>query len=210
MRPLQDTSQPELTRAAHGVRTPAEAHAKRKQRLEEDARRIDRVSRLISTFRLITLVGAVSLGFLRGFGYLPEWVLLVAAALAASFVVLVVWHIRLDRAERRVSAAIAFHHWAIERIAGRFAAYPSRGDRFVSDAHPYSSDLGIFGEASLFQLLDATHTRNGEDCLGKWLGEPSEASAVLARQDAARDLASREILREELAVLGTLVGKEAE
>ena len=66
---------------------------------------------------------------------------------------------------------------------GRFQGYPSRGDRFVSDAHPYSSDLGIFGEASLFQLLDATHTRSGEDCLGKWLGEPSETSAVLARQE---------------------------
>jgi len=209
MRPLQDTSQPEQTRAAQGVRTPPEAHAERKQRLEEDARRIDRVSRLISTFRLITLAGAVSLGFFRGFGYLPEWVLLVAVGLAASFLVLVVWHIRLDRAERRVSAAIAFHHWAIERISGRFAGYPSRGDRFVSDAHPYSSDLGIFGEASLFQLLDTTHTRGGEDCLGKWLGEPSEVSAVLARQDAARDLATREILREELAELGAMIGKEA-
>jgi hypothetical protein len=208
MRPLQDTSQPEETRAAHEVRTPTAAHAERKRNLEEVARRLDRASRLISTFRLITLAGAVALGFLRGFGYLPEWVLGVAGALAAGFVVLIIWHIRLDRTERRVAAAIAFHHWGIERIAGRFQGYPSRGDRFVSDAHPYSSDLGIFGEASLFQLLDTTHTQSGEDCLGKWLGESSDADAVRARQDAARDLASREHLREELAVLGTLIAKD--
>jgi MutS domain V len=208
MRPVQDRSQPEQTRAELGGRTPSAAHAERKRRLEEQAQHLDRVSRLISTSRLITLAGAVVLGFLRGFGYLPEWVLGVAVVLAAGFVVLVVWHIRLDRAERRVAAAIAFHHWAIERIAGRFEGYPARGDRFVSDAHPYSSDLGIYGESSLFQLVDATHTRSGEDCLGKWLGEPSDADAVLARQGAARDLASRESLREELFVLGTLIAKD--
>src|SRR5450432_1116355 len=148
MRPLQDTPHPEEPRVEQGGRAPGDAHAEKKRRLEEVAQQLDRVSRLISTFRLITLAGAVLLGFLRGFGYLPEWVLVVAIALAAAFVVLVVWHIRLDRKERRVAAAIAFHHWAIERIAGRFQGYPSRGDRFVSDAHPYSADLGIFGEAS--------------------------------------------------------------
>jgi hypothetical protein len=208
MRPLQDQAQSPGTNAAQGVRTPSDAHAERKRVLEEEAKHIDRVSRLISTFRLITLAGAVALGFLRGFGYLPEWAWSVAAALTLGFVVLVVWHIRLDRTDRRVKAAIAFHHWGLERIAGRFHGYPSRGDRFVSEGHPYSSDLGIFGEASLFQLLDATHTRNGEDCLGSWLGEPGEADVIRARQEAASDLAPREHFREHLAVEGALINKD--
>src|SRR5262249_34161182 len=97
MRPLQDTSQSSQTRAGHAVRTTADTHADRKRRLEEDARHIDRISRLISTFRLITLVSAVALGFLRGFGYLPPWAWGVAAALIVAFAVLVIWHIRLDR-----------------------------------------------------------------------------------------------------------------
>jgi hypothetical protein len=208
MRPLQDPAQSTDTDAAQAVRTPRDAHAARKRALEEEARRIDRISRLISTFRLITLTGAVALGFLRGFGYLPAWAWGVAAALTLCFVVLVVWHIRLDRVERRVAAAIAYHHWGLERMAGRFHGYPSRGDRFASEGHPYSSDLGIFGEASLFQLLDATHTRNGEDCLAAWLGAPADVGAVLARQQAARDLDPRETFREKLAVEGALITKD--
>jgi hypothetical protein len=187
------------------VRTPSGAHAERKRALEEEAQGIDRVSRLISTLRLVTVLGGLAVGFLRGFGYLPEWAWGVAAALTGCFVVLVVWHIRLDRAERRVTAAIEFHRWALERIAGRFHGYPSRGDRFASEGHPYSSDLGIFGEASLFQLIDATHTRDGEDCLGEWLGEPGNAEVIRARQEAARDLGPREIFREKLAVEGALI-----
>jgi hypothetical protein len=189
------------------VRTPSDEHAARKRALEEEARRIDGASRLISMLRLVTLVTALSLGFLRGFGYLPWWAWVLAALFAVAFIVLVVWHARLDRAERRVAAGIAFHHWALERIAGRFHDYPWRGDRFVSETHPYGSDLGIFGESSLFQLVDTTRTRAGEDCLGQWLAQASDPAVVLARQEAARDLAARPALLEKLAVLGALIGK---
>jgi DNA mismatch repair ATPase MutS len=62
--------------------------------------------------------------------------------------------------------------------------------------HPYSTDLGIFGEGSVFQLLDTTHTRRGEEALARWLAEPSDAGPVRDRQQAARDLSGREHWRE--------------
>jgi hypothetical protein len=200
----------ESTRAAAdhltaGAHPPREGHAQRQNLLEQEARRHARTSRVISGFRLVTFVGAAGIAFARGFNYLPVWCWWVAAALGATFVALVVAHARVDRVERRVAAAIAFHRWAILRIDGKFAEYPSRGERFRSEDHPYSADLDLFGESSLFQLLDSTHTRGGEDMLGRWLTKPSDPEAILERQAAVRELAQLEAVREELAVLGTLI-----
>jgi hypothetical protein len=190
---------------AVGDVAPREGHAVRQRLLEEEARRHARTSRAISGFRLVTFVGAAGLAGARGFGYLPGWFWWVAAALAAAFVALVVAHARIDRIERRVAAAIAYHRWAIVRIDGKYAEYPSRGERFRSDEHPYAADLDLFGESSLFQLLDSTHTRRGEDTLGQWLTQASERDEIVDRQAAVRELVPREGIREELAVLGTLI-----
>src|SRR5262249_50812182 len=153
MSTMQEQAHTREPQAEKGVRTPAGKHAGRKVELEREAERLVGVSRLISTFRLITILGAFAIMCARGFGYLPSWFSWLGAFLAVSFVFLVAWHGRLDKSERRVRAAVDFHRWAIERIEGRFEAYPSRGDRFVSDEHPYTSDLGIFGPSSIFQLV---------------------------------------------------------
>ncbi len=184
---------------------PRDAHEARQRLLEQEARQHARTSRVISGFRLVTFVGAAALAFLRGFGYLPLWVWWVAAGLAVAFVALVVWHARIDRIERRVAAAIDFHRWAILRIDGKFAEYPSRGERHRSDEHPYAADLDLFGEASLFQLLDSTHTRRGEDTLARWLTEAGALAEVAERQAAVRELSPRAQAREDLAVLGALI-----
>jgi len=188
--------------------TPRDGHASRKLALEGEAEEGARLSRLISSFRLVTFLGACTIAFARGFGYLSPWFSWFAGGLATAFVFLVVWHLRLDKRERRLTAAIVYHRWAIDRLDGKFEGYPSKGDRFVSDDHPYTLDLGIFGQGSVFQLIDSTRTRRGEDTLAQWLGEPSRPTAVLARQEAVRDLALREAMREEMAVLGALIAAD--
>src|SRR4051812_39429561 len=121
--------------------TPREGHASRKIALEGQAEEGARLSRMISTSRLVSFVGACAIAFARGFGYLPPWFGWLAGGLAIAFVFLVLWHLRLDAKERRVTAAIDYHRWAIARLDGKFEDYPSRGDRFVSEDHPYSLDL---------------------------------------------------------------------
>ena len=156
---MQAVAHPSPSEVDPKGRPPRQQHAARKTELEFEGQRLGGISRLISTLRLVTFLGAAAIFFARGFGYLPWWFWWIAGILAAFFLGLVFWHARLDASERRVRAAIDFHKWALERIEGRFDAYPSRGDRFVSDAHPFTSDLGIFGPSSIFQLIDATHTR---------------------------------------------------
>ena len=205
---MQEPTQTNEPLAEKGARTPAARHAGRKLELEREAQRLAGVSRLISTARLLTFLGAFVIMCARGFGYLPSWFSWLGAILAVGFVVLVVWHGRLDKSERRVRAAVDFHKWAVDRIEGRFEAYPSRGDRFVSDDHPYTSDLGIFGASSIFQLIDSTQTRRGEEFLARWLSEPATRGSVLERQEGVRELVPLEAMRESLFVEGALIAAD--
>jgi len=76
--------------------------------------------------------------------------------------------------------------------------------------HPYADDLDIFGKESLFTLLDTTETRFGEETLAGWLSGSAKATndELRARQEAARDAAKHETLREEFSVVGSLLGEE--
>jgi hypothetical protein len=188
--------------------SPAAGHGQRKSELEAEARRLARVSGRISTLRLIALLGAIGLALARGFSYLPAVTWWAVGVLGVAFVALVILHARLDQAERRVGAGVELHRWALEKLSGRFHTYPARGDRFGAESHPYALDLSIFGEASLFQLIDCTHTRLGEAYLARWLAEPSDAASARARQEAARDLSPRETFREALGIEGTLIAAD--
>ena len=65
------------------------------------------------------------------------------------------------------------------------------GSRFGNEKHYYSSDLDIFGTASLYQLLNRAATTPGNDKLGEWLNAPSQKESILARQAAVKEIATR-------------------
>jgi hypothetical protein len=65
------------------------------------------------------------------------------------------------------------------------------GARFANEKHYYSSDLDIFGNASLYQLINRAATIPGINKLGEWLNAPSPKETVLLRQDAVKELAAK-------------------
>jgi len=65
------------------------------------------------------------------------------------------------------------------------------GARFASEKHYYSSDLDIYGPASLYQLINRAATIPGINKLGEWLNAPSPKATVLLRQDAVKELAAK-------------------
>ena len=141
---------------------------------------------------------------------LPGWSLLVP-------IVALVWvSVLLDRAvnaRTRFGRSVAFYERALGRLDGRWSGTGSEtGERFLNDEHLYARDLDLFGDASLFELLNGARTRMGEATLADWLKTPADAADVRKRQDAIIELAPRTDLREDLAVLGedTRAGVNAE
>ncbi len=76
------------------------------------------------------------------------------------------------------------------------------GDRFIDKNHPYTSDLDIFGEHSIFQLVNRTTTESGMILLSKWLSEPASNNEIQDRQQAIKALTEKLEWRQDLQALG--------
>ncbi|MBX3187392.1 MAG: DNA mismatch repair protein MutS [Labilithrix sp.] len=192
------------------MKGPREIHQAALAARNEAVAALEARANAIATARLVVFLGAVALVAAIAFAELPSGAWIGLAGLVVAFGALVVIHARVHAKKERKLAAARFHERALARMAGKWRAFGSTGDRFAVETHPYAGDLDVFGKASLFQLLDATSTRFGEEVLARWLsGEDASsgdfAGAVRARQAAVRDLASRVELREELSVVGSLL-----
>jgi hypothetical protein len=192
------------------VSGPRETHEKSLEARKQTVAALEMRANGIATARLVSALAAIALIGTIAFAHLPSFVWLGVAALIVLFAALVVVHARVYNTKERALAAVRFHERALARMAGKWRTFPVKGERWASDTHAYAGDLDVFGRASLFQLLDATSTRYGEEILARSLsGDDAPtgdyADAVRARQASVRDLAPRLSLREELAVLGSLL-----
>ena len=180
--------------------TPASTYGARLTARRAAAAALDQRADRISLARLFVFLagvaaaaGAVFGGWLSG-----GWIALPALA----FLVLVVVHDRVLLARDRAERAAAWYEHGLARLADRWSGIGPTGDRFADAEHLYSQDLDLFGEGSLFQLLNTARTQAGEDTLAAWLLAPADRGEVLSRQEAVRDLRPRVTLRERLAIAG--------
>jgi hypothetical protein len=177
----------------------------------EAAARLERRDELVSYARLLTLGIAVIVGWLAFVtrGRVVSWWWLTLPALA--FLVLVVVHDRVIHGRQRLARIIELYERGLARIADRWMGSGERGDRFRDEAHLFAGDLDLFGDGSLFQLLNTAQTRAGEDALAGWLTTPAHTrEPILARQAAVRDLTPRLVLREDLVTAGITVRAEVD
>ncbi|HLP42610.1 MAG TPA: MutS family DNA mismatch repair protein [Fibrobacteria bacterium] len=129
--------------------------------------------------------------------------LLVLAAGVIAFAVLVVRHGRVVSRERLAESMARINEAGSLRMEGRWTRFPADGHEFVDDAHPFSSDLDIFGPASLFQWIGAAQTRMGRERLRDRLaGAPRSVADIAVDQDSLRELASRLDWRQQFEAAG--------
>jgi hypothetical protein len=176
---------------------------------------LDRRARALGAARLCVagvacvLLGAIVWAPLDAAGHARLWVSLGVTVLA--FVALVVLHARVHDAARLAAASLRFHRRGLDRLGHSWDELPTTSARFASPGHPYTTDLDVFGRASVMQLVDATETRLGEERLAHLLsfeGGGGWPDDTRARQEAARDLAGRFAFRERLATRAGIVPPE--
>ncbi len=79
----------------------------------------------------------------------------------------------------------------------------SEGGRFVDAHHPYSHDLDIFGEGSIYQYLNRCGTQLGEERLASDLKTlPYTEKDLLLRQQAVRELGAMIEFRQQIWSVG--------
>jgi len=95
-----------------------------------------------------------------------------------------------------------FYGRAVHRVKGNWARSGVTGEEFSDADHVYASDLHIFGDGSLFELLCIARTSIGQRGLANYLLEAPVLEETLLRQEAVRELHVRADLRERVATLG--------
>jgi len=76
------------------------------------------------------------------------------------------------------------------------------GHQFINQNHPYISDLDIFGQHSIFQLVNRTTTESGMVRLSEWLAEPASNDEIHNRQNAIKELAQNLDWRQDFQASG--------
>ncbi|MEO6150759.1 MAG: hypothetical protein ABIP28_11380, partial [Mucilaginibacter sp.] len=75
------------------------------------------------------------------------------------------------------------------------------GSRFANEKHFYTADLDIFGSTTLFQLINRAATLPGNTKLATWLSAAADKATILQRQEAVKEIASKEQWKPELQTL---------
>lgn len=75
------------------------------------------------------------------------------------------------------------------------------GAGFSNEKHFYTADLDIFGNMSLFQLMNRAATRPGRTKLADWLSAPANKLVILERQAAAQEIADKNQWKLEFQTL---------
>jgi len=131
-------------------------------------------------------------------GKLENWSFYAAGAFAALYAFFAVRHDAVFRREAHQTALVRLNQRGIDRLTGAWQRFLDTGDRFLDPEHLYAGDLNIFGQASLFQLMNETGTQLGEAALAAWLRAPSEIPVLLERQASVRELTTLTEFRQEL------------
>lgn len=76
------------------------------------------------------------------------------------------------------------------------------GKEFINLNHRYTGDLDIFGQHSIFQLVNRTTTESGKIRLSEWLSEHAPNVEIQDRQKAIQELAQKLEWRQEFQASG--------
>ncbi len=118
----------------------------------------------------------------------------------AGFGRLVKWHETLkSKAEHWQRLVIVNQHEL--RFLDHDYRWNDNGIDLEPASHDYTSDLDIFGEASLFSYTSRAKTLRGRRKLSKWLCDPADATEIKSRQEAVHELSGMIEFRQNLSAL---------
>lgn len=125
-------------------------------------------------------------------------VILISGLSAFAFVV--VRYVRVQKQKNRLSHLATINTLEAECLKGNFSSFPD-GSSYIDREHPYSYDLDLFGQSSLFQYINRTVTRPASDMLASWLKAPASTDVIKLRQQATEELKPLTEWRQEMITL---------
>jgi DNA mismatch repair ATPase MutS len=186
---------------------PSEEYKRRQQVRETQVALFEKQHIRFGNLRLVMVIATLIAAWFSLYrDVFSPWWLLLAPLL---FLAIAILHAKILRQRACAERAVNFYRNGLARIEDRWIDLDKpdtgqTGSRIGIDVHSslYATDLDLFGQASLFELLSLARTRMGEDTLAGWLLSPSPVPQLIQRHAAVAELRDRLGLREEIAILG--------
>lgn len=160
--------------------------------------------RILSFFRVITFVAIIAnLVVLYNSGF-DNLYLITTVLVLILFIFLIIRHKKYDHQLQLHRELSAINQEEIARfklqLDGLYA-----GAEFEDDHHPYSQDLDIFGEHSLFQLINRSPLKRARLLLANWMKSKSSTDTTLKRQEAIQELRNKQNWTQNLLAIARVI-----
>lgn len=114
----------------------------------------------------------------------------------------VLWHQKIQQAEKHNRHLEEINRYEADVVGQHKYDHFNNGQQYLDVAHPYTLDLDIFGDYSVFQYLNRTSTALGRGRLARYLSQQVSLEVIKQRQEAIRELKGQLDWRQHLQAYG--------
>lgn len=159
----------------------------------------------LSLVRLLVFFGAGAL-FILGLAEHPVW-LIPAALISWVFIRLVSWY-NFQKDQEAIYLALQKMDIHAQNRKNRILSGFDSGLEYSEKSHPFSNDLDLFGEHSLFQLLDHSVTKGGKNRLAALMKSRFDKGESQSRAHVVSELKSKQQFLRAMEAAGLALKKD--
>lgn len=158
---------------------------------------LNEINRSLRTISLIRVVVALLFGFLVYLGFSSSVFFYLLPLVGAGFLYLVSRYNKSLQKSKLLQNLTELNELEQKAQDHEYSNFNS-GERFLDPHHPYSYDLDLFGNGSLFQYLNRCGTVIGENKLAELLLSPrSDKQSIYHRQQSVKDIGAKIQFRQD-------------
>lgn len=175
------------------------------EQIPEKLKSLQSQTSTLSIFRLITFFGMGALVVL-GIAESPIW--LIPAAFAIGGFVKLIQKTNALKDQERIYLALSKITENQKLRQNRTLETLDSGAEFSDKNHPFSGDLDLFGNHSLFQLLNHTTSSNGKNQLAELIKSPFDSESSQSRSVAVSELSQKKEFLDSMEAIGLAFQKD--
>ena len=188
------------------MKDPQTIYIRRKQTYEKLQAKQKQTADRLSNYRLITFILGLAIALVL-YLKLSSVIGIVTGFLTLSLFVNLALRHKHARTQLKYSQILTgLNQKGLARLSGEWGNFPDSGIEFKDEAHPYASDLDLFGQASIFQWINSAQTPWGRKTLQNVLKQsPKDRQEIIQRQEAVTELAKQLSWRQRFEAEGIFV-----
>lgn len=181
------------------MKEPASVYQTLEHQHAQDYQQLQKQSNRLSLLRLFFIIAF----FVLFYYWLTTGNMAYVWAFSASiavFVMLVIYYMKIAFKKRIKSYLVEINKNEYDYLASNKLNF-SNGAEYINPKHPYSYDLDMFGEKSLFHHLNRTATHVGAETLASALGKRLNNDDIPKAQKAVKELSEKINWRQHFGAL---------